>query len=163
MNYEINNKQDCEGIKCENYILCNEILPLWWIKYNDNYLCNNCYILFGTWGNINKGKGILETIDNIKCPICLENKKGISQPNCNHFLCIDCCKRCYFGDENINEPIFPYPDIENEYYEDEFNLKWEKEYPLIELYNKEYEKWQNDQDEKYDNEEYLRKCPLCRK
>ena len=41
-------------------------------------------------GPSDTGKGILEISDNIECPICLEYKKGVSQPNCNHFTCIDC-------------------------------------------------------------------------
>ena len=95
---------------------------------------------------------INKEIDNIKCSIYLENKKSISQPNCN------CFKICYYGDENINEPAFPYPDIE-----DELNQKWEKEYPLINLYNKKCDEIQKEQDTQYDNEYYQRKCPLCHK
>lgn len=42
-------------------------------------------------------------------------KRSVSQPNCEHTLCINCFKRCYYGE---NEPTFPYPDIEDEYYDD---------------------------------------------
>lgn len=171
LNYEKNNLEydevfteiDGGGIKCKNYELCECILPKWWFECKQNYLCTNCHIMFGTWGE-NYGKGILEIINNIDCPICLECKKGISQPNCDHFVCIDCFKRCYYSDDDEdNKPIFPYLDMEDEYYEDNLNPKWKKDYPLIELYNKEYDKWEEEKNEKYDNEENLRKCPLCRK
>jgi hypothetical protein len=54
----------------------------------------------------NVGKGILEMSNNLKCPICLEIKEYISQPICNHSLCISCFKRCYYGDEILMENLF---------------------------------------------------------
>lgn len=160
-------KEDGGGIKCKNYELCETILPKWWFDCKNNYLCNNCDCMFGNWKSgeyINVGKGILEIINNLECPICLEIKKNISQPRCDHTLCIDCFKRCYFGNEiTEGEPIFPYLDIEDEYYDDQYNEKWDNDYPLIKSYNEEWNKWDDDRIQKYENEIYLRKCPLCRK
>jgi hypothetical protein len=155
-----------EGIKCKNYELCKTILP----RCEANYLCTNCHMMFGTWGNSHNGRGILETRNIIECPICLEHKKGISQPRCDHFICIDCFKRCYYGDIEDEEtmvkrqPIFPYPDIEEEYFENPKDPRWENDprKELIDLYNEEFDNWENENDEKYENEENLRKCPLCR-
>jgi hypothetical protein len=169
LEYENNNiiynddftKEDGGGIKCKNYKLCNAILPKWWFSCKNNYLCINCHIIFGTW-KFNNGKGILEFINNIECPICLEYKESVSQPNCNHFICIDCCKRCYYGDES-GEPLFPYPDIEEEYYDDLDNPKWKIEYPLIDKYEKDYDIWDEDKYINYEKETFLQKCPLCRK
>ena len=56
--------------------------------------------MFGTWGESHTGKGILEINNNLECPICFENKLGISQPNCEHTLCIGCFKRCHYGEYN---------------------------------------------------------------
>jgi hypothetical protein len=155
------------GIKCKNYKLCKEVLPKWWFECKGNYLCTNCHIMFGTWGESYRGKGILEISDNLKCPICLENKRSITQPNCEHTLCINCFKRCYYGDDDTeNEPKFPYPDIENEYYDDHNdheNSKWKTDYPLIKIHNEEWNKWDDEKNQKYETEEYLRKCSLCRK
>lgn len=123
-------------------------------------------MMFGTWGSgtyKHEGKGILEMSKIIECPICLEIKEGISQPRCNHSLCIKCFKRCYYGDDIEGEPLFPYPDIEDEYYDDQDNIKWVKDYPLIKKYNEEWNKWEDENIHKYDNEKYLRFCPLCRK
>ena len=154
------------GIKCKNYIICNSLLPKWWFNSKGNYLCGNCNMMFGTWKSEEYeqfGKGILEISSNLKCPICLEIKDAISQPRCNHSLCISCFKRCYYGDENLeDEPIFPYPEIENEYYNDINNIKWEN-YPLIKMYNEEWYKWNDVKRENYEQEEYLRRCPICRK
>jgi len=159
---------DGGGIKCKNYELCESVLPKWWFECKGNYLCINCHMLFGTWKfqgqEYKTGKGILEISDNAECPICLEVKRSISNPNCEHTLCIECFKRCYYGDDNTeNEPKFPYPDIEDEYYENQENSKWDKYKPLIKIYNEEWNKWDDEKNEKYTNEVNLRKCPLCRK
>jgi hypothetical protein len=160
-------EEDGEGIKCKNYIICESLLPKWWFDCKGSYLCTNCHMMFGTWGsgeNKHVGKGILELSNNLECPICLEIDVCISQPKCEHSLCISCFKRCYYGDKNINgEPKFPYPDIEEEYYNDTKNIKWENDYPLIKIYNEEWNKWDDEKMKKYENEENLRKCPMCRK
>lgn len=161
-------KEEGGGIKCKNYEICKCVLPKWWFECKGNYLCTNCDMMFGTWGsgeNSHTGKGILEISDNIDCPICLEVKKGISQPRCNHSLCVDCFKRCYYGDSSNDdgEPIFPYPDIEDEYYDDQENIKWANDYPLIKTYNEEWIKWDDERIENYECENYLQRCPICRK
>jgi len=176
LEYENNNiafdwqctEEDGGGIKCKNYELCETVLPKWWFECKGNYLCTNCHMMFGTWKfqgqEYKTGKGVLEISDNIECPICLEVKRSISQPNCEHTLCIKCFQRCWYGkDDTENEPKFPYPDIEDEYYEDQDNSKWETNYPLIKIYNEEWNKWDDEKIQKFDNEEYLRMCPLCRK
>jgi hypothetical protein len=175
LEYEINNvgydwfrsKDTGGGIKCKNYELCECILPKWWFECKGNYLCTSCHMMFGTWGrgeNRHTGKGILPIVDNFECPICLETTKGISQPRCDHSVCIRCFKRCYFGDETCaGEPEFPYPEMEDDYYDDPKNPKWKIDYPLIKIYNAAHNKWQYERDEKYTNETYLRMCPLCRK
>jgi hypothetical protein len=122
--------------------------------------------MFGTWENENygvykTGKGVLEITDNVECPICLEMKRGISHPNCNHTTCIPCFKRCYYGDYS-GEPSFPYPDIEDEYDDDIENIKWEIDYPLIKKYNEEYNKWE-ERMQHLEETNNLDKCPLCRK
>jgi hypothetical protein len=147
-------KEDGGGIKCKNYEICDSVLPKWWFECKGNYICTNCDILFSK---------ILIIIDNVDCPICLEKKRSVTLPNCNHTMCIDCFKRSYYGDKDYeNEPVFPYPQQEDEYMEDELNPKWENDYPLIKIYNEEWNKWDDDRQIKYDNEENLRKCPICR-
>jgi hypothetical protein len=148
------------GIKCKNYIICETLLPKDWFDMKSCYLCTDCIITFGSYNN--SGKGILEVSNNLECPICLEVTECISQPRCNHYACISCFKRCYYGDE-IEEPIFPYPDIENEYYDDTENIKWVNDYPLIQIYNEECDKWEIENTKKYENEKNLRICPICRK
>lgn len=161
LEYESNNLIE-DGIKCKNYKVCDTILPRTWLFLQNNYLCLDCHSMFGTWdagenSSLGKGKGALETYNNMECPICLEIKETISQPRCNHSVCINCFKRCYYGDGN--EPIFPYPDIEDEYDSDPDNSKWHIDYPLI----KKYQDAMDEKYEKYENEDYLRKCPICRK
>jgi len=170
LNYENNNvgfdyqntEEDGGGIKCKNYELCECVLPKWWFECKGKYLCSNCDMMFGTWGE-QTGKGILEISDNVECPICLEYKLGISYPKCNHTACIECFKRCMYGDYS-GEPVFPYPDIEDEYYdkEDPENIKWKNDYPLIETYHVNYNEWDDKRMEQIENNPYLKVCPLCR-
>lgn len=156
-------EEDGGGIKCKNYALCGTVLPKWWFECKGNYLCCDCHMSFGTWGERHTGKGVLEIIDNQECPICLDTKKSISQPNCDHTLCLDCFKTCYYGDDDSeNEPKFPYPDIEDAYYDNPEDPRWEKEYPLIQMYQVAWDAWDHENTEKYNNQAYLRRCPLCR-
>lgn len=160
--YDYHNTE--EGIKCKNYDICESVIPKWWFECKNNYLCTNCHMMFGTWGNEQEkhiGKGVLEFMDNIECPICIECKKSVSFPRCNHMVCTDCFKRLIYGDES-EQPTFPYPNIEDDYYKDIENPKWEKDYPLIEIYNRDYDNWENKQEEEYENTKNLRLCPLCR-
>ena len=143
------------GIKCKNYEVCDSVLPKWWWDCKNCYICTNCDMMFGK----------LDIKDNINCPLCFEYKKGVSYPKCDHKICIDCFKRCFYGDKCIDtEPVFPYPDIEEEYQDDPDNPKWKRiEYVLIGVYNTEYRIWDDSRIEKYENEKYLRNCSLCRK
>jgi hypothetical protein len=152
------------GIKCKNYIVCKCVLPVWWWECKGCYICTNCDMMFGNWksGNyVNTGKGILDRKGVQECPVCLESKECISQPRCDHYVCFDCFKSCFYKKE-IKEPDFPYPEIEDEYFDDEDNDKW-KDYPLIKKYNDEYNELLDEEDERYEKNGNLRLCPLCRK
>lgn len=162
---EFNNKNNIyEFIKCKNYDVCNTMLPKIWYEYNNIEICYKCNCLFGNWRG---GKNILNQLNIIKCPICLEYKKGISQPRCEHYLCIDCIKRCYYGIDNGEKyipPIFPYSEkIKKEYENERNNKKWNTEYPLINKYLMELHNYNEVIFIKYKNEKYLRRCHLCRK
>jgi hypothetical protein len=177
--YEKNNiAYDCQypqetggGIKCKNYEICEQVLPLWWYDCKGKYLCSNCDRMFGTWSNLDygifkTGKGVLPLVNNVECPICLNVKKSIEQPNCTHTLCIDCLKRCYYVDFT-GAPEFSYSkEVEDFYYMDHENYnshKLKKDFPMIENWGLDFDKWYDHCIEKYNNESYLRVCPICRK
>jgi len=106
---------------------CDEPYPNEWFmisSYNGIMICNGCEE-FGIFNNK------INFMNTIECPVCFESKNGIELPNCNHIICIDCCKSIYFGyntnnndnqrpkhyKEQIDEPEFPYnvnDDIEND-------------------------------------------------
>jgi hypothetical protein len=146
---------------CKNFELCECVLDT-----IDNKLCLGCQIVFGTspYSGRCRGKGALVFKDNVECPVCLEDgKRGVSQPRCEHFACVDCFKRCYYGDTE-GEPPFPYPEIKDEYMnsdEDE-DARWKIEYPLIITWSFAYTKWNDMQNKKFEREKHLRVCPLCR-
>lgn len=162
------------GIKCKNYEICEEVLPIWWYDCKGRYVCTNCDIMFGTWCNpdhdvYKTGKGVLPIVDDVECPVCLETKRSVSQPNCEHTICIACFKRCYYG-ERSGAPEFPYSkEIEDMYYMDESDsesnydqMKWKTNYPLIEIWEVENDKWHDECMYKHEHEEHLQKCPICR-
>jgi len=146
-------KETGGGIQCKNYKVCASVLPPWWWDCNSSYLCTNCEMTVGE----------LTFREPMECPICFDFKHGLSQLKCDHFTCIDCFKRCHYGDEDIdNEPKFPYPELEEEYKKDPENPKWNK-YPFILMFHEEWLNWDDKRVEQYENEEGLRTCPLCRK
>lgn len=159
-----------EEIKCRNYELCGEstnreYLHLYeWGKF---YLCTFCHIKFNTWGSatqvLHEGRGVLNFRDNVECPICLETKRGITQPRCSHWACIDCFKRCYYGEDGNEEPVFPYPEIKDEYFDDVDNDVWEQQYPLIKTYVEQWELYEETVETRLEQEGHLQLCPLCRK
>jgi hypothetical protein len=154
MNIGYNEQSPEGGIKCKNYEICHAVLPKWWYNCLGCYNCTNCS-MFG-WDD-------LKFYDNLECPICLETKKAVEQPSCGHSICVPCFKRCYYGQRN-NDPPFPYSeDIEDEYYNDIDNHKWEIEYPLITEYNEICKILEKEREIKYENEKNLRKCPICRR
>jgi hypothetical protein len=169
LEYEQNNigfdyqypEEDGGGIKCKNWEACQAVLPTWWFECKGRYFCTNCDMLFGAFSG---GKGLLQFHDNLECPVCLEVKRSVSQPRCEHTVCLDCFRRCHYGDESgEGEPQFPYPEIEDEYYDDTKNPKWAINYPLINTYNAEWNAWEDKREAKRDVEEsYIRLCPICR-
>jgi len=161
---------------CKNFEFCDGMHPPQWcgegghsIRYLDSGgdpdLCMNCAVMF---------RKELVFKDDVECPICFETKKGITQPNCEHAICIECFRDCYYG--KYDEPDFPYSkDIEEEYDEyDDYDLREEYDeyddlynapksfldkYPLIREYEEECNK-------RYDRQNEMisvnSRCPLCR-
>lgn len=109
----VNNKRlftcshNCRHIKCPNYLLCGVIAPQW--VYNcHNGRCGNC--------NISFGKDLTFKQSQEECGICLENKSSFVQlPACNHFICVECFRECYWPKNNDGEP----PDDDDERWNNE--------------------------------------------
>jgi len=161
---------------CKNFEFCDGMQPPQWcgegghsIRYLDSGgdpdLCMNCAVMF---------RKELVFKDDVECPICFETKKGITQPNCEHAICIECFRDCYYG--KYDEPDFPYSkDIEEEYDEyDDYDLREEYDeyddlynapksfldkYPLIREYEEECNRRYDRQDEMISVNS---RCPLCR-
>jgi hypothetical protein len=93
---DIECEYDCKPIKCPNFIICGMVLPLRYLQCHDG-LCINCDIMFGTWQG---GCGELKIKSDVECCICLETNIGVSYPKCDHYVCVKCFKRCFYGDED---------------------------------------------------------------
>ncbi len=149
---------------CKNFEFCDGMQPPQWcgegghsIRYLDSGgdpdLCMNCAVMF---------RKELVFKDDVECPICFETKKGITQPNCEHAICIECFRDCYYG--KYDEPDFPYSkDIEEEYdeYDGLYNApkSFLDKYPLIREYEEECNRRYDRQDEMISVNS---RCPLCR-
>lgn len=102
-------KYDCKPVKCPNFVICNTSNPLRILQCYHG-LCTNCDIMFGTWQN---GCGILKFKSDVECCICLETNTGVSYHKCDHYVCVTCFRRCFYGVKND----------ESDEKDDELNLK----------------------------------------
>lgn len=110
---------------------------------NELFVC--CETAVGCEFMIDKLNTIIE---NEECPICLETKRTIELPTCNHRVCLKCCKTIYFGkndkniipihpneiDFNIKFPQFPYQILDEEGEEEDDEEKLTKYYEFKDKY-----------------------------
>jgi len=154
-------------IKCKNYEICQGTFDHRLVGSsfgipgykNYDYLCDNCILMFGKCID---GKGHLQIVDTVECPVCYESKRGVQQPNCTHTICIECFKNCYYG--ILIEPTFPYSEeIERQCEEygciTDYPPEFIEKYPLLVEYENEYNKRLDAQEEMI---HINGKCPLCR-
>ena len=151
---------NCKPVKCSYNIICGNQQPQWILNENDD-LCVYCNIN-GLECRTTHSEVIIHS--NKECPICLEEKDCVQYIKCDHHVCVSCYKQC-FSDYVVGEPKFPYSeDVQMYYYltSKELRHKFWKNYPLLEQYDIDWENWHEGIQEKYDENENLRKCPLCR-
>lgn len=137
---------------CKNYEICGkEVIDCGGCRVCIKGVCIHCVIMF---------RKELIFKDIVECPICLETKRGVTQPRCEHTVCVQCFRDCYFG-VDYDEPEFPYSkEVEEEYMRMHHTSEsFMEKYPLIHEYEKEYRKI-------YDKQQKMIKinsrCPLCR-
>lgn len=120
----------------------------------DLYLCYFCdrkriSVLINNYQDINYCEDCSYTIEPkyinnelTECSICFENKKLIKLPNCNHCICLVCCKTIYFGNTTVNKPK-NLDELYDECPDFPYNYDLEDNAEYNDKYNKylEYEKW----------------------
>lgn len=153
-------EHNCEPLKCPNFAVCGDRSPLW-VHQCHGGRCLHCNM------NFRKNLTFKETPE--ECPVCMEVSECVVLPSCTHTMCIPCFQRCYVnGPPKTDEPPFPYPEREDEYYDEMDSLTTNPVYrdlyydPLVEKWNEDIERWHDRWDAKYADEENLRKCPICR-
>ena len=153
--------QDGDIICLNNEICDSGYMPIQNLQCRSGELCFNCAVIYSN--HCDYRTGILEFKNDIDCCICLENKRGVKFPNCNHYICIDDFKRCIYGEERQNELPFPYPELEDDYFMSHgINREKYDTDPVIIKYNEDHNKWDDMYEEKQEKENYLNRCPLCR-
>ena len=101
-------------------------------------------------------------IDDITCRSCYKITHGIKDPNCNHTFCIECFKQCYHvSRKKLHELVFPYPEIEDDYLNNPYDIKWDKHYPFIQEYYEQYNKLEQDIEDKIQHN-ILNICLSCK-
>jgi hypothetical protein len=124
-------------------------------------VCWSCKAAYNNEGD-DQSNVYLSFIDSIECCICLKTERGVSFPHCEHYTCIGCHNRCWFGPSPV-EIEFPYPDgIKQLYLSDITNPIWKKD-PKMKEYIERHNNAENERMNQWEQESNLRKCPLCRK
>lgn len=178
--------QDGDGIKCKNYIVCGTVVPDWWYECKGRYTCTNCDCSFGTWTgrdaktgvlSYHTGKGELNVVPSAECPICFETTVGVSQPRCDHYVCVTCFQRCYYGPKPTVQPEFPYSNAIQEEYETMSMLlltggdrqhheravnEWITRFPLVRQWENQIQACCDLDEELLAAESSIRRCPICR-
>jgi hypothetical protein len=163
--YEANNgahyeQGNCDGIKCKNYEVCATVLPPDYYNWKGRYVCTSCFNSFGNWDNAG-GNGELAFGDGFTCQICLEYKRCLTHPRCNHIMCVGCFNAGWC-DEPSGPPDFPYSDeIISEWVGDKDNPKWDVEYPLLRLWDDAYDEWMEGVEVISQSLAYFMHCPMC--
>lgn len=152
---------NCVIKNCPNEIICGTKVPEYILNNNQDRICSFCDEKWGKWKG---GKGILDQKIIDECPVCYcENVLAISNPNCDHFLCIKCFKMCYAtvipGSSYDPEPRFPYPQYYDLYATDPYSDVW-YDYPEILSWIQQWNQWE---DRRTSQKNKLARCPLCRK
>jgi hypothetical protein len=145
---------ECRLQECPNFKLCESEEPQFILDFNRG-VCNSCTAHFGPY--------ILDIDEDriLECPVCLSNTShSIGLPRCTHRLCTECFRAIYF-DDTSPFPLFPYPELEEEYFAD----------PELFLHDEKVRAWRADVGSwklrrltfLAQQQPYLKHCPLCRK
>lgn len=85
----------CELHRCNNFVICEELFPLWYLNCN-NSCCQNCNMIYGK----------ITFLDDkwSYCDICSIFKKMIKLP-CYQECCFDCYKKYCDKSQHSNCPL----------------------------------------------------------
>jgi len=151
----------CEMVPCPNYIVCGTKNRRCILDCHNGH-CMSCAVLCYS-------EEVPYTFDIQKateeCPICLEIKEyDVKRLHCKHRICSDCFKRCHLeiGIDRSDGPKFPYPKLENDYLNDNAEVRTKlAEDPLTILWEEDCEKWEYEKSEL--EQKTLGICAICRR
>jgi hypothetical protein len=98
-------KQECQPLKCPNFLFCGVVAPQWLFDCNHG-LCAYCAIARHC------GNGIpTMVLSEDPCPVCFLNDHPIRYTfgkKCSHAFCADCLFHVKY---NKSRPIWPEPHV----------------------------------------------------
>ena len=80
---EIDCPDNCQPIKCPNYLLCGQAYPRWLFWHHSNR-CSYCNESFGC---------DLTFIEKEECSVCMMDKSVFIRWGCIHDFCVDCFRK----------------------------------------------------------------------
>ncbi len=137
-------------VPCPNFEVCESHMD------SQMRTCGNCAFR----RIVQSKKDILTFKVNVECPVCLECKRGVTNINCDHYVCIECFKELHKYESGDNPPPFPYDEMTEEDY-DENPEKYEND-TIINVWLDCCKVYYDEIDVKYYERNNLRICPLCR-
>jgi hypothetical protein len=149
--YEMSCSHNCKPRACPNFLVCNSTQENS-IMVLGSELCFCCDVTFG------KRLVFLEKTD---CQICLSRDiQAVKRLKCDHAVCLTCFKKAHYGDPP-EKPLFPYDkEIEDEYLENQWDIKWLDD-PLVIKYNNEYHDWVEKLHANFMECDPMRECKVC--
>ena len=154
------NGENCNCIKCPNFILCRYLHPVRRGSWGSpGQLCYKCYYAF----NIK-----LDFVSSVDCGVCLDsNVPGCKHPSgCGHSFCLGCTRELFWPQTVITYTAEDYGLPEREC----GCRDWKTCDECIDM----FDEWQNEdeglrwnmrhiEDENTVPDRVTKKCPFCRK
>ena len=142
-------------VRCINYHICETELSDW-LRNGEKHKCTSCQQIFG------KQLVPKRTCRISRCSGCqATGRRGISLPDCGHEVCLNCFRVGYLGSAPVlrDEPEFPDPDLEHEYFTDSSQGVFQNK--TYRNYARDWEVWDQEVQQAFSLSRGTRECPGC--
>jgi hypothetical protein len=182
---KISEYRHCEScnsdVKCPNYSFCNNIEPVWVMKFCHGGYCMGCQAVFKNTPFYNKTLEFKPLDPKAEaCSVCMTSETTTMMmkfpvKDCTHWFCVKCSKDILFGDEtraHLDPRLFGCPPCPNgcnnptvgrQCYCEEYDFVqdlWEAQEPM------QFRQWNDAEHYSIETTKTgfgTQKCPLCRR